>query len=290
MTPKNFPIVFDYLDFRKYLSQYYHARKTAEPGFSHAYICYRLGQRNAKSYFSNVIKGVKAVTAEFINRFIEFLELSRDEANYFRALVNFNQAVNQKEKEYYFDQIIKQTSVQKRLIGKNEYVFYNGWEHSVIRTLLDIIDFKDDYAAIAKMLMPPLPVKTVKKSFKLLQSLQLINMDKNGFFKPTDKTVKTDEHVRDELILQYQLHCLEMAKMNMLNKHGLPQDISTNILSVSEDGLKKVQNCLRIFREEIRAIVQNDDKPSDRVYQLDVQLFPNSKVHLKKSAMRRSCN
>jgi uncharacterized protein (TIGR02147 family) len=72
-----------------------------------------------------------------------------------------------------------------------------------------------------------------------------------------------------------------MAKMNMLNKHGLPQDITTNILSVSEDGLKKVQDRLRKFREEIRAIVQNDDKPSDRVYQLDIQLFPNSKVHLK---------
>jgi uncharacterized protein (TIGR02147 family) len=131
------------------------------------------------------------------------------------------------------------------------------------------------------MLMPPLPIKTIKKSVLLLQSLNLIQKDKNGFYKPTDKTVKTDEHVRDELILQYQLHCLEMAKMNMLNKHGLPQDITTNILSVSEDGLKKVQDRLRKFREEIRAIVQNDDKPSDRVYQLDIQLFPNSKVHLK---------
>lgn len=281
MTHKNLPIVFDYLDFRKYLSHYYHARKTIEPGFSHTYICYRLGQRNAKSYFSNVVKGVKTVTAEFINRFIDLLELTTDEAHYFRDLVNFNQAANHKEKEYYFDRLVKQTSVQKRLIGKNEYVFYNSWEHSVIRALFDVGDFKDDYAALAKMLMPPLPIKTIKKSVQLLQSLNLIHKDKNGFYKPTDKTVKTDEHVRDELILQYQLHCLEMAKMNMLNKHGLPQDITTNILSISEDGLKKVQDRLRKFREEIRAIVQNDDKPSDRVYQLDIQLFPNSKVHLK---------
>ena len=281
MINKNIPSVFDYLDFKKYLAQYYHARKMAEPGFSHAYICYRLGQRNAKSYFSNVLKGVKTVTAEFINRFIELLEFTADEARYFRDLVNFNQAMNQKEKEYYFDRLVKQTSVQKRLIGKNEYVFYNGWEHSVIRALFDVGDFKDDYAALAKMLMPPLPIKTIKKSVLLLQSLNLIQKDKNGFYKPTDKTVKTDEHARDELILQYQLHCLEMAKMNMLNKHGLPQDITTNILSVSEDGLKKVQDRLRKFREEIRAIVQNDDKPSDRVYQLDIQLFPNSKVHLK---------
>jgi hypothetical protein, TIGR02147 len=281
MTNKNLPNVFDYLDFRKYLAHYYHARKMIEPGFSHTYMCYRLGQRNAKSYFSNVVKGVKTVTAEFINRFIELLELTTDEAHYFRDLVNFNQSANHKEKEYYFDRLVKQISVQKRLIGKNEYVFYSGWEHSVIRALLDIGDFRDDYAALAKMLMPPLPIKMVKRSVRLLQSLNLIHKDKNGFFKPTDKTVKTDEHVRDELILQYQLHCLEMARMNMLNKHGLPQDISTNILSVSEDGLKKVQNRLGKFREEIRAIVQNDERPSDRVYQLDIQLFPNSKVHLK---------
>jgi uncharacterized protein (TIGR02147 family) len=275
---KRLPDIFTYFDFRKYLADFYRRRKELEPGFSHTYICHRLGQRNSKSYFANVVSGVKTVTAEFINRFVDMLELNAEESKYFRALVSYNQCYNPKEKEYYFDQLIQRNATQKRLISKEEYAFYKEWYHSVIRAILDIYDFNDDYEALAKIVRPPLTVRQVKNSIRLLESLNLIAKNTAGFFKPTDKTVTTEECVRDELIERYQIECLEIAKAAILKKDDQPQEITTNILSISAEGLAKVQNRLNKFREEVRALVQNDTNPADRVYQLDIQLFPNARL------------
>ena len=278
MTDTQYPSVFSYLDFRKYLEDYREARKKVDPGFTHTYICFRLGQRNSKSYYANVVKGLKIVTAEFTNRFIEVLGLDVDQASYFRALVNYNQTINPQEKEYYFDQLFRHSAANNRLISPDEYTFYKEWYHSVIRALLDVYDFSDDYEALGRTVVPPITVKQVKDSIKLLESLSLIARDSRGFYKPTEKSVRTDDYVRHELIAQYQMKCLELAKTALLGNQEQPRDISTNIISVSEQGFKRVQKCLQKFRDEVRAVVRNDDQKADRVYQLDVQLFPNSKV------------
>jgi|SRR5271157_78724 len=278
MNTTSEPDIYRYLDFRAYLEDFREAKKRSDPGFTHTYICHRLGQRNSKSYFANVVKGDKTVTPEFTNRLIELLGLGADEAGYFRVLVNYNQTYNPKEKEYYLDQLMQHAATQHRLISKNEYTFYKEWYHSVIRAILDIYDFKDDCAALARIVVPPITVTEAKKSVLLLESLKLIARDKSGFFRPTDKTVRTDDHVRDDLIVQYQLKCLDIAKMTILSKPDQPHDVSTNILSISEEGLKKIQKRLLKFRQEVRALVHNDVNKADRVYQLDIQLLPGCKV------------
>jgi uncharacterized protein (TIGR02147 family) len=278
MSPHKTPDIYTYIDFRKYLEDYRESKKRDDPGFTHAYICHRLGQRNSKSYFANVVNGIKPVTAEFANRFIELLGLNADEAAYFRVLVNYNQTYNPKEKEYYLDHLIKRAATQDRLILKNEYSFYKEWYHSVVRAIIDIIDFKDDFAAMARMIVPPISVREAKDSIRLLDAMNLIKRDDKGFFRTTEKSIKTDDYVHDDLIVQYQLKCLDVAKTALLNKPRQAYDVSTNVISISEDALKKIQKRLRQFREEVRALVHNDDKKADRVYQLDIQLLPNTKT------------
>ena len=121
---KQLPDIFLYIDYRKYLEDYYSTMKALDPGFSHTYICHCLGQKNAKSYFNNVVKGRIDITATFIDRLISLLKLNRDEAKYFRALVNYNQTASSSEKEFFFDQLIRLNKTPHRLIDKNAYSFY----------------------------------------------------------------------------------------------------------------------------------------------------------------------
>jgi alpha-D-ribose 1-methylphosphonate 5-triphosphate diphosphatase PhnM len=53
--PDHLPTVFDYIDFRKYLEDYRKARASNDEGFTHCYICHRLGMKNSRSYFNNII-------------------------------------------------------------------------------------------------------------------------------------------------------------------------------------------------------------------------------------------
>lgn len=271
------PDIFEYINFRNYLADYYKYRKDREPGFTHTFICFRLGQTKSKGYFNNVIKGRTMVTTTFINRFIELLELKRDQANYFRALVNYNQTVCPTEKEFYFEQIIRLNKTPFRIVDKNTYQFYKEWYYGAIRALLDIIDFKNDLKMITSRLYPSITLKQARESIDLLNKLGLIKKNNKGFWKPTDKIITTGELIRDELIRQYQMKCCSLAQSVIADDMKQTQRNITMTLSVSDAAYEKIIDRLMITKSEIRSIVHNEDIQATKVCHLNMNIFPMSK-------------
>jgi uncharacterized protein (TIGR02147 family) len=275
MKPKKINI-FEYNDFRRYLADYQRARQAIEKGFSKSECSRLLGLPNTRSYFNDVISG-KKVSLLFIERFVKVLDLSRDEAQFFRVLINFNQADQADQRELLFDQLVSMNRTPKKILDNAVFSYYKNWYNSSIRALLNIFDFSDDFSGLAKKVFPPITPKHAKQAISVLQNLKLIGKNAEGFFKPLDKSISTPEFVRNELIKQYQISCLKIAINAIIKNTALPQVISTNVISVSEPGYKRIEKKIERFRSEIRSIVHKDDHPAQKVYQLDILLFPNSK-------------
>lgn len=273
---KALPNIYEYIDFRKYLDDYRKARREIDPGFTHAFICHKLGQPNARSYFNNVISARKNVTPSFIELFIKLLELGTAEAKFFRALVNYNQAASANEKEYYFDQIVQSNSTPFKLLDKETYAYYTEWYHSTIRSLLAIIDFKDDYKDLASKLLPPISVPQAKQSIKLLVKLGLIAPDINGYLKPVDKVLSTGEKVADTVLQQYQMRAFELGKDAIANDACQPKQTLTYTVFVSDTGYKRIIGRMEQFQSEVRSIIHKDEEKPDRVYQINLQIIPKS--------------
>jgi uncharacterized protein (TIGR02147 family) len=274
----NLPSVYSYNDFRKFLSDYQKAREELDESFSRSNICKWIGLPNTRNFFHNVIAGRK-VTPTYVERFVKVFELNEEEARFFRVLVKFNQAENVEEKELYLEQLISFNKTPQKVLDKKVFSFFSEWHHSVIRALLDIINFKDNYRSLSKALFPSVPPKKVKESIVLLKNLDLIRQDTHGFWRPSDKSITTPGYLRDDLILQYQIQCLDLAKQVLLKRHGLPQKISTNIISLSEENYIRVQKKIDRFKGEIRSLIHKDNAPSEYVYQLNIQLFPAAKIN-----------
>lgn len=270
------PNIYEYNNFRKYLSDFQKYHYTRDKRFSKSSLSKLLGLPNTRSFYGDVVKG-KKVSAIFIDRFIKVLELKKDEGQFFRALVLFNQAEGGDERELYFDRLISFNRTPKRVLEKNIYIYYKNWYNSVIRALLHIYDFKDDYAGLARKVFPPICARQVRESIALLEKLNLIAKNDNDFFKPTEKSIATSDGVRDELIRHYQLSCLEMAKNALLQNSSNPQSISTNVISISPEGFRRLEKKINQFRAEVRSLVHKDAKQAERVFQLDIMLFPNSR-------------
>ena len=270
------PVVYEYNNFRKYLSDFQSARQAYDPSFSKSSLSRILGLPNTRSFFTDVLKG-KKVSGVFIERFVRVLELTKDEARFFRVLVMFNQAESVEERELYFDQLISLNRTPKRVMEKNTYSYYKNWYNGVIRALLHIYDFEDTYSELARKVFPSISVKQAKEAITLLQKLKLIAKNSNGFYKPTEKSLTTPNFVNDELVKQFQISCLEMAKQSLVKSGSKPQTISTNIIGVSDEAYKRIEKKIEKFRSEIRSLVHKDEKPATRVYQMDIALFPNSR-------------
>lgn len=270
------PNIYEYNDFRKYLADYQKARQAQDKSFTKSLFSQLMQLPNTRSYFIDVLKG-KKVTPTFTERFINVLQLNNDEAQFFRVLVKFNQAENLSEREIYFEQLISLNKTPKKIIDKNTYAYYKNWYNSAIRALLYIYDFDNNYIQLAKRVFPPITTKQAKESITLLKKLQLIAKDGNGYYKPTDKSITTSDYIRNEIILQYQLKCLELAKSAIVKNKKQKQLITTNTISISEKGLNLIEKKIQKFRSEIRSLVHKDENRADKVYQLDILMFPNSK-------------
>jgi len=277
MKHGNLPSVYEYNDFREFLRDYQRARHALDKAYTKSALCIRIGLPNTRSYFNDVLAG-KKVTPTYIDRFVAALELDPDQARYFRVLVKFNQADEPAERELYFAQLISLNRTPKNVMAPELYRYYGEWYHSVIRALLDIHDFRDDYTALARKLVPPITRKQARESINLLESLGLIRRDGNGYYRPADKAITTPDYAKHELLKQHQIQCLELAKRAVMRNGKEPRDITTNTLSISAAGYKRLQRRLHQFRSEVRALINKDEHPADRVYQLDIQLFANSKI------------
>ena len=83
-----------------------------------------------------------------------------------------------------------------QLLRQDQYEFISKWYHVVVRSLVDMYQFKNDYKWLAKMVNPPITVNQAKQSISLLERLGLIAKQK-------------DSHV------EFQLSQVKNALMNM---------------------------------------------------------------------------
>ena len=270
---KEGPNIFGYNDFRHFLNNVYDFTHCNDRDFTKAYICKELGLPNSRSYFQDVLNG-KFVSDAKIPLFIKLLRLPHDEAQYFRVLVRFNQCDDPEDKELLLDQLISLNRTPQKILSPKAYSYYKEWYHCVVKALLEVMDFKGDYADLGHTLLPPINSRQARASVKLLADLGLIKKNENGFFKPTDKVVSTGSFAQDAIIKQFQLKCIASARFALMKNKRQPERILTNTISVSEEGYKRLEKHLQKFSSEVRSIVHKDDKKADRVYQLDILLFP----------------
>lgn len=271
--------IFNYTDFRRYLNDYQKVRQKSDPSFSRSHICRLLGIPQTRSYFNDVVQG-KKVTPSYVERFIEVLELDEEEALYFRLIVNLNQAETAAERKLYFEQLLPFYLVPTRVMQKSLHQYYSQWYNGAIRALLETINFSNDYEFLANKLFPPISVSQAKEAITLLAHLSLIAKNEEGFWKVTDKSIVAAPDMSRELLTEYQTNSLQRAMEALNESHGMHKIFTTNTISLSFEGYEQLLNRIKKFKSEVRTLIHQDSTTADKVYQLNMQLFPIAKEEL----------
>lgn len=266
--------VYDYNDFRRFLADWQAARQAEDPALHKSEMSKRLGLPRTRSYFTDVLGG-KRVTPAFLERFVGLLDMTREEAKFFRALVAFNQASTPEERELTFDQLVALNRSPRTVVDPKEYRYYRHWWTGALRAVLAIEDHADDWAKLGRSVRPEVTPGQAREAVELLLELGLVER-RDGFWKPTKMALSTGDHVRDELVRRLQMQQLDLARLAVMTDSDLPKDVSTNTISISSEAYSQIQRRIAAFRSEVRSIVHKDDHPVDRVYNLCLAMFPLS--------------
>jgi uncharacterized protein (TIGR02147 family) len=264
--------IFNYLDYREFLSDYYHGKKREDKKFSQRYFSMKLGVKSS-GFFSDVLIGRRNLNQKNVIQFCRALELNREESEYFENLVNFNQARALIEKKHWLQRMLSCKKVNTKILNKDEFEYFSKWYYTAIREMLFYKKVRDDHKQIASELIPSLRPGEVKEALDLLERLGMIEKDKDGLFKQRDSLISTGSRIRSVHVANFQLQTLQMAISALDAIAPEMRDFSTLTLSVSQEGLKQIKDVLAESRKTIMKIAKNDSN-EDRVYQLNFQLFP----------------
>ncbi len=273
MTTK--PNVFEFIDYRKFLTKWREIKKETIPGLTHEYLCAKLGQNN-RTYFSDLEKGRKKISPEALDRLIRLIGFKSDEAKYFRAIVQYGLAVTYDEKEFWFEQAIQLNNTPKKIIDKTTYDYYRKWYHSTVRAYLDTCNFKDDYQEASRKLYNRVTPDEIREAIANLRTLGLIAPDADGYLKPVDKVIITGEEVKDNLLQCYQLANIDLIRSIVAENEPDTYDCRHLTVSVSDEGIRHIKKRIKQLRSEIIAIVHKDDKKADRIYKIALHIIPES--------------
>lgn len=263
--------IFDYLDYRKFLNDYYEDRKKNDPVFTHRFVAERASIDSG--FFTKIIHGERHISIGIADRFARLLKLGKRETDYFRTMVRFCKAKDHEKKNSFFEALISFNKSEKHVLSRDQYALFGSWYNLVIREILAFHPFRDDFAGLAKMVIPAITPAMAKKSIRLLESLGLIKRTAVGEYQKVSPVWTTGEEARALAIVNYQKAVMDIAKDALDRFSKDERYMSTLTVSVSKAEYEEIQNDIKKVREKILASARNCADP-DSVYQCNFSVFP----------------
>lgn len=265
--------VYAYLDYRKYLADFYQAKKAANPRYSYRVLSEKAGVAST-GYFSEVLSGRRNLTRSKLPRFAAALGLDAAEAAFLALLVAFTDAKTEAAKQAAYERLLENLPVRAQRLKRSQREYFSKWHYVAVREALAVIDVRDDVEALANELRPAITVPQAKAALRLLESLQLIARDSEGRWRATRDSLLSERDEATALLVRgFQGEMIDLARAAL---DGVPpdeRDISCMTMSVSPDGLALVRARIKECQDRIREIVQAD-RGEDRVLQFNLQVFP----------------
>jgi uncharacterized protein (TIGR02147 family) len=273
--------IFEYLDYRLFLHDHIEERKKDNPHFSIRMVAYKLGCN--PGFFTRVLKGTRNLSPQYVLKLGELLKLTTKQKHYFELLVNYNQAKKQVEKDHYFHQLdifrtskVKETSVA-------QHAMYSQWYYVVLRELIDILPCRvaseETFRSLARYFEMKVTPEQIKQALGILDGLGILRRKPDGTFTVRERFISSGIDIPQVVVNRVLLQFMELAKMAVDRFPRQERSLSTLTFSVSEKGYEKIREKLDQYRREILSIVSEGGDPVNRVYHLNMHLFPVTKPY-----------
>lgn len=264
--------IFKYSECRKFIKDYIQELKNSNPRLSQRNIALKTGID--PSFFSKIINGKRRISYTFGMRLAQLMKLTKPQRDFFELLIRCDQAKSSAEYMTIKEKIVVKVQSRLAAIKPDQSSFYSKWYNTVIRELLNVIVFKDDYESLSKMIIPMIKPHQVRVAVSLLKELQVIKETENGTLILSEQFITTDRNIPVPIIHDFQSQMINLAKTALVNVDKDSREISTITLSLSEDSFRKVRQRIIDLRNELFQIAHDEKNQMAGVYQINFQAFP----------------
>jgi uncharacterized protein (TIGR02147 family) len=267
--------IFEFTDYREYLKAYFEECKKTEQKFSHRWLSRKLGL-STPNLVLLVMQGRRNLTPTVRYRLSEVLKHTRKESRYFEHMVSFVQAKTHDERNMHYATMLElKSSIKIAPLEKRQYEYYTNWYNPVIRELAGNPDFSGDFKALAKKVSPSITPEQARRSVELLLELGLIR--KNGKrYEQTEPLVSTGPVVDSIAVANFHRKTALLAAESFDRHTRQERTITSCTITLSEEHFQILKREIADLRKKALELAE-EPLSKNRVYQMNMQLFPVSK-------------
>jgi len=268
--------IYKYLDYRQYLADLYAELAAKDPAMSYRAFA-RICNSTSPNYLQLIRDRKLNIQDDAITLISSYLDFSKKEDEYFRALIGFDHSKTSELKDTYFKTILRTREYSSiSTLTKEHYQFFSHWYIPVVRELVCRPGVVYDSARIAKLIRPAITSGKVERAVDILEKLSLIvKDDKAGCYRQTDKVISTPGEVLSLAISKYHKDVITLGA-DAIDRFSKPErDIRSVTLGLSQEGFELLKKRMESFWQELLDMGMAE-RDIDRVYQINLQLFPLS--------------
>jgi uncharacterized protein (TIGR02147 family) len=272
--------VFAYTDFRLFIKERYRFLKSKDRALSYEKLGKIIGF-SSPGFFTQIIQGKSKLPVSMIPKISGALKLNKKELQYFALLVDYGQADEHVRKHELFKKVFNHNTGIAKMLTSEQYAMFDKWYYAAIHELLFYFRFSGDYAALARKMQPHIAPSEARAAIELLERLNLIRKDPNGnYIRSDSEHLTTGFHAESVAINNYLLEMMKLARLSIETCAPETRLLSTLTVSLSEKGFHRLEQDMHEFRRRLMNLAK-EDGDEDRLYQINLQMFPLTKIEKK---------
>ncbi|MCQ2124092.1 MAG: TIGR02147 family protein [Fibrobacter sp.] len=263
--------VFEYQDYRVCMMDYYKDRKK-KSAFTWRDFSKAAGFASP-SYLKLVCDGKSSLSRVGIPKVAAAMGYTGAEHDYFVNLVEFGNAKDDKKKSVFFNEMTQIASEQRvRVLNAETFAYYDSAVNSIVRELAPLMPGALPNE-ITKKIKHTFSAQHVRESLAFLVKANLLRETGTNTYEQTDKAITGSGEAIPLAIRSMNRQMIDLAR-EALDKVGTDErNISGVTMGIDAETYKQIVQELTACRKKIIAIA-NKCQDIDRVYRLNLQLFP----------------
>lgn len=288
-TSVNLPALSEYMDYRLFLADFYRAKK-AQTRMSIRPYSYAIFSAAADikspNYLKMIIEGKRNLSMDMVSKFAKACSFNKAQTDEFRLLVVFNQSEDPADRnyalkqlsEYRVDQKLKQGELDRKVFEK-----VPNWVGWIIYALVDQQGVTFETSQLKDLLRGKASESEINEALEnLIRTGELVRdpqTQKIAKGKPTE----APEEIPSALVRKLQMQLMYLGLESLYQDNATEREFGSLTLSLTEKEFEDIKFKLRQMRKSLHkenAISRMSTK-GERVYQLNLQLFPVSNAAKK---------
>ncbi|MBC75309.1 MAG: hypothetical protein CME64_04770 [Halobacteriovoraceae bacterium] len=267
-----------YTNYKAFLLSYSEDAKKRNKKWTMGVWARQLGLQDTSS-ITKILNGQRHPGSKLTRKLSDFFEFEHDECQYFEDLVRLQKHGNDPKLCIAILERMEKLhpNAHMRIIDLSTFNLISHWYCLVIREMVRLESFKEDYEWISSKLNFKVTPKEVKKTINLLLELDLLQRDDAGKLDVNQHgRVHAGNDIASEAIKRYHEQTLENAKLAIRKFTPEEREFQASCFNMSRENMPKAKELIREFKSKFVKLLEEDK--ADDVYQVQIQFYPLTKI------------